>query len=217
MTNEPYLVTTDQDKDAVTALHSMCGWSPYEQTKLQTVLDDQNCFTILGGEDEHGQPAGYLSVRIQDKEAHGLWLGVNPASRGRGLGRKLMLAGLNECRARGAETYDAYIAEDNETSSNTLSMHKKLGFLFLDTFIDTGIIREGDERITMTNHHLAVSLMTIADRKEYDGKKFSCDGGGTHPIVHFKYTPKYSHVRQLIDGELTAVCPYCDKDVIYNG
>ena len=46
MTNEPYLVTTDQDKDAVTALHSMCGWSPYEQTKLQTVLDDQNCFTM---------------------------------------------------------------------------------------------------------------------------------------------------------------------------
>ena len=77
-----------------------------------------------------------------------------------------MLAGLNECRARGAETYDAYIADDNETSSNTLSMHKKLGFLFLDTFIDTGIVREGDERITMTNHHLAVSLMTIADRRE---------------------------------------------------
>ena len=45
-------------------------------------------------------------------------------------------------------------------------MHKKLGFLFLDTFIDTGIVREGDERITMTNHHLAVSLMTIADRRE---------------------------------------------------
>ena len=42
MTNEPYLVTTDQDKDAVTALHSMCGWSPYEQAKLQTVLDDEN-------------------------------------------------------------------------------------------------------------------------------------------------------------------------------
>ena len=77
--DEIYLATTDQDKDAVTALHSMCGWNPVEKTKLQVALDDENCFTILIG--SYGQPAGYSVVRVQGKEAHGLWSGIIPELR----------------------------------------------------------------------------------------------------------------------------------------
>ena len=126
-----------------------------------------------------------------------------------------MMAGFNEARSRGAEYMDGYVLSDHRTSDITLRMHKEMGYVLIGSNLDYLIV--DGKRIECTNYHLRKSLMTIADRKEYDGKKFSCDGGGTHPIVHFKYTPKYSHVRQLIDGELTAVCPYCDKDVIYNG
>ena len=62
--DEPYLATTDQDRDTITALHSICFGSE-EWTKLQAALDDKNCFTILAGYD--GQPVGYFVVRVQDK------------------------------------------------------------------------------------------------------------------------------------------------------
>ena len=215
--DEIYLATTEQDRDTITALHSMCDWNPVEKAKLQVALDDENCFTILIG--SCGQPAGYSVVRVQGKEAHGLWSGIIPARRGEGLYRKLQLAALNESRSRGAESWDAYIAEESPTSAKTLRTHKNLGCLLLDSFADvsSNSINEGGESDLITNHHIAISLMTIADRNDYDKKVFTCDGDGPHPKVFFKYTPKYSHVRELIDGELTAVCPYCDKDVIHNG
>ena len=36
--DEIYLATTDQDKDAVTALHSMCDWNGCCVTFLKTVF-----------------------------------------------------------------------------------------------------------------------------------------------------------------------------------
>ena len=214
--DEIYLATTEQDRDTITALHSMCDWNPVEKAKLQVALDDENCFTILIG--SYDQPAGYSVVRIHGKEAHGLWSGIIPERRGEGLYRKLQLAALNESRSRGAESWDAYIAEESPTSARTLQTHKNLGCLLLDSFADVSSnINEGGESDLITNHHIAISLMTIADRNDYDKKVFTCDGAGTHPKVFFKYTPKNSHVTELIDRELTAVCPYCDKDVIHNG
>ena len=213
--DEIYLADMNRDRDIITALHSMCGWNPVEKAKLEVALDDENCFTILIG--NYGQPAGYSVVRIQDKEAHGLWSGIRPERRGEGLYRKLQLAALNESRSRGAENWDAYISEDNPDAAKTLQTHKNLGCLLLDSFVDTSAFSENGDRNIITNHHIAISLMAIADRNDYDNKVFTCDGDGTHPKVFFKYTPKYSHIRPLIDGELTAVCPYCDKDVIHNG
>ena len=213
--DEPYLAEMDRDRDAITALHSVCKWNPAERAELQIALDDENCFTILIG--SYDQPAGYSVVRIQDKEAHGLWSGIRPERRGEGRYRKLQLAALNESRARGAEIWDAYIAEENPDVARTLQTHKNLGCLIVDSSPDSSIISKNNDRIAITNHYIATSLMTIADRKEYDDKTFGCDGEGTHPKVYFKYTPKYSNVRRLKDGKLTAVCPYCDKDVIHNG
>ena len=157
MTNEPYLVTTDQDKDIVTALHSIC-FGQTEWAKLQAALDDENCFALLAGCDEDGQPAGYLVVRVQDKEAHGLWLGVRPDRRGEGWAHKLSFAAINEARARGAEIYDSHVAEDNDTSDVTLHLHKKLGFVLVDSNLDW-TIRDG-KRHEFTNHRVQASLMT---------------------------------------------------------
>ena len=154
---KPYLAKTDQDRDAITALHSICFGSE-EWSKLQAALDDENCFTILGGCDEDGQPAGYIVCRVQDKESEGLWLGVRPECRGEGWGRKLMSAVLNESHARGAEVYCAQIADDYPTSAMTLHIHKNLGFITVDSNPDWSIC--DGERIKFTNHHVLVSLIT---------------------------------------------------------
>ena len=163
--DEPYLATTDQDKDAITALHLLCFGSE-EQLKLQVALDDKNCFALLAGCDENEQPTGYTVVHVQDNWAKGLWYGVRAdrlylkrnRSRKKGLGRTLMLAGINEARARGAEYLDTYVLADNRASAITLSMHKKEGFVPVDSFLDYRIV--DGKRIECTNHHLRMSLIT---------------------------------------------------------
>ena len=75
MTGEPYLVTTKAHMSAIIELHKLCFISD-EQQNLHYALLDENCFSFLGGCDEDGQPTGYTVVRVQGKEAEGLWLGV---------------------------------------------------------------------------------------------------------------------------------------------
>ena len=223
MTNEPYLVTTKLHMSYVIELHALCFGSD-EQTKLTYALLDKNCFSFLGGCDEDGKPTGYCVARVQGKSSTGLWFGVRSDRehlkrnrfRKKGLGRALMMAGFNEARARGAEYGDTYVSNDNPTSDITISMHKEMGFDFVKSFSDTYINDDG-ERVEFVNHHFRKSLMPIANYNDYDKKIFTCDGEGTHSKVHFQYTPKISNVRPLVDGRLTAVCPQCDRDVIYNG
>ena len=185
---------------------------------------DENCFSFLGGCDEDGQPTGYTVVRVQGKEAEGLWLGVRAdrlnlkrnRSRKKGLGRTLMLTAMNEARSRGAEYASIYVSDVNPTSAITIKIHKKEGFELFKSSPDSYINDDG-KRVDFTIHNLRMSLMSIANRNDYDKKIFTCDGEGTHPKVFFRYTPKISNVRELVNGELTAVCPTCDKDIIHNG
>jgi len=86
-------------------------------------------------------------------------LGVNPTCREGGWGRKLLSAVLSESRARGAETYDAKIAEDNDTSDTTLRMHKNLGFILIDSAPDFTI--QDGKRFEFMVQHVKISLMTI--------------------------------------------------------
>ena len=208
---------------SVIELHELCFISD-EQSKLTYALLDKNCFSLLGGCDEDGKPTGYTVIRVQGKEAEGLWLGVRAdrlnlkrnRSRKKRLGRTLMLSAMNEARSRGAEYASIYVSDVNPTSNITIKMHKKEGFKLFKSSPDSYINDDG-EIVDFTIHNLRMSLMSIANRNDYDKKIFTCDGEGTHPKVFFQYTPKISNVRPLVDGRLTAVCPQCDRDVIYNG
>ena len=155
---EPYLVTTDQDRDAITALHSICFGSE-EWTKLQAALDDKNCFTLLGGQDEDGQPVGYIVCQIQNELATALWLGVRPERRGEGLAQKLFLTTMNEARARNAEYLDSLPAEESSASAATIHMHKNLGFILIDSAPDFTI--QDGKRFEFMVQHVKISLMTI--------------------------------------------------------
>ena len=162
--DEPYLVKTDQDRDAVAALHSLC-FHPEEMSKLEVALDDKDCFAFLVGEDVDGQPTGYGVVRVQEKSSIGLWYGVRAdrlhlkrnRSRTKGLGRALMVAGINEARARGAEYMDGYVSGDNRACAITLRMHKEMGYVLVDS-LPAHYIVDG-KGIECTNYHLRRSLM----------------------------------------------------------
>ena len=153
---EPYLVTTDQDRDAITALHSIC-FGTAEWPKLEIALEDENCFVLLGGCDEDGQPAGYQIGRVVGKEAEGMYTGVRPERRGGGWGRKLMASAMKEARARGAETIDGQIADNNVAALQT---SKSIGYVIVDSNLDWTIDNNG-KRVEFTNYHIRASLMTI--------------------------------------------------------
>ena len=166
MTDEPYLVTTKRHMHAVMELHELC-FNSDEQPKIGYALLDKNCFALLGGCDEDGQPTGYAVVRVQGKEAEGLWIGVRAdrwnlkrnRSRKRRLGHTLFLAGINEARARGAEYINTYVLSDLRTSAITLRMHKEMGYVLVDYFSDYYTL--DGKRIECTNHHFRKSLKEI--------------------------------------------------------
>ena len=162
MTNEPYLVTTDQDKDAITALHSIC-FGDMDWSYLQAALDDENYFAILVGCDEDEQPAGYLVCHVRGKESDGKWMGVRPEKRREGLAIKVAFAGMKECRNRGAEYFNAYPCESN-THVNELGnlFHPKLGMVLMDSFSDYNI-RDGVRGEFITQHWRA-SLLTVPNK-----------------------------------------------------
>ena len=131
MTKEPYLATTDEDKDIVTAMHRHC-FADTEMPGLQVALDDNSYFIILGGDDGEGWPTGYVVCLIIDGKSTLLWIGFGSEYRGRGWGRILTLAALDESRIRGAETIDLYVAEDNTPA---IHLYKSLGFVNVDTHV----------------------------------------------------------------------------------
>ena len=125
MTNEPYLATTDEDKDIVTAMHRLC-FAETEMPGLQVALDDKRYFIILVRDDEDGWPTGYVVCRIIDGESTLLWIGVRKEHSGEGWGRILTSAALDESKIRGAETMNLYVAEDNTPA---IHLYKSLGFV----------------------------------------------------------------------------------------
>ena len=166
MTNETYLVTTDQDREDIAALHWVC-FDASEQAGLQVALDDENCFALLGGQDEDGQPTGYCVCRVhQDKSSIGLWYGVRPnrfnrnryPSRTKGLSRALMADGLTEAQARGAEYVDGYVSSVCRASAIIIRMHKEMGYVLLDSFPNYAIM--GGKRFECTTHHFRRYLIT---------------------------------------------------------
>ena len=162
MTNEPYLVTTKRHMRDVIELHSACGWSPDEQTRLTEILSDTNFVGFLIGDEK---PVGYASAYVEDKSCTGLWAGIIPDQRGGGKYRKLCLSLWNECQARGAIVFDTYIADKNHTFTKTISMHEQFGFTIVDSFPDYAFV-EG-KKVECINYHLRM-MLTKKENRESD-------------------------------------------------
>ncbi|TFD30714.1 mycothiol synthase [Cryobacterium cryoconiti] len=75
-----------------------------------------------------GRMVGYNWLKIEDDSPVGeiYVIGVHPDAAGRGLGRRLMLAGLHRLRERGCRTADLYVEAD---SAAAVTLYRSLGFL----------------------------------------------------------------------------------------
>ena len=89
---------------------------------------------------ENGKVEGYCYAHPWKERAayYPTWettVYLNPAAKGKGAGKKLMLKLIDECRERGARSLIACITAENETSCN---FHERLGFQRVSLFKEVG-------------------------------------------------------------------------------
>ena len=101
--------------------------TPWSARSLAEVMALPGVFGLLALEDEApaGAPAGFLLAQVLFEEAELLTLGVLPACRRSGLGRRLLAAGLAEAGRRGARRMTLEVAADNGAAQ---ALYRTAGF-----------------------------------------------------------------------------------------
>lgn len=142
------LRTFDPDRDrpawlslnrrAFAALPDQGGWSPEELDRRMTEPWFDPAGFLLAQEPT-GRLVGFHWTKVHgrlDGDPHGhdplgevYVLGVDPAFRGRGLGRALTLAGLHHLRARGLPVATLYVDQSNTAA---IALYTSLGFAAWD-------------------------------------------------------------------------------------
>lgn len=93
----------------------------YDDEAMAAKLDDDD-HLFLVAEDE-GEVVGFSDSTIIDAEGDVLWLHVDPAHRGRGLGDELFEITADRLRERGAETIRGMVLADNEEGNAFYEAH----------------------------------------------------------------------------------------------
>ena len=102
---------------ALAELHAACFAEAWDAEALAALLAMPGAFALVasGGERAGDGPSaiGFVMVRAIAGEAEILALGVRPAARRRGLGRRLLTAGSAEAASRGTGRLFLEVAADN--------------------------------------------------------------------------------------------------------
>lgn len=121
--NAPAIRTLDAgEMTAAAALHARCFDEAWDEPALTRLVAAPGTFALGVGENPL---AGFVLARIAAGEAEILTLAVDPASRGRGLGRRLMEAVAASALAGGATALFLEVAEDNDAAR---ALYGRLGF-----------------------------------------------------------------------------------------
>ena len=87
---------------------------PWEADFIETLLGQPGTFGLLAL--EGGEPIGFALVRVVAEDAEILAIGVLPAARRGGLGRRLVASVCDEVERRGATALFLEVAEDNDAA-----------------------------------------------------------------------------------------------------
>jgi ribosomal-protein-alanine N-acetyltransferase len=106
------------DTTPLAALHAVSFPDPWDSAAITALLTTPGTFAFH-------HPDGFVLARIAGDEAEILTLAVAPAARGRGLGRALLQAAINQAQASGAATMFLEVGVDNPAA---LALYSGLGF-----------------------------------------------------------------------------------------
>ncbi|CAO3413893.1 GNAT family N-acetyltransferase [Azospirillum doebereinerae] len=108
----------------VAALQQACfPDDPWDEASIATLACPPGGFAVLALDGE--EPVGFALARVAAEDAEILAIGVLPAGRRAGVGRRLVDAVLTGARRLGATALFLEVAEDNEAAR---SLYKACGF-----------------------------------------------------------------------------------------
>lgn len=102
------------DLDAVALLHGACFEDAWSTAAIAAVLASPGSFGLLSMSAD--SPCGFLLARVAADEAEILSLGVLPAERRRGHGRRLITAAMATAAEAGARRLFLEVAADNHSA-----------------------------------------------------------------------------------------------------
>lgn len=114
---------TPADIPSIFAIEKIAYYSPWTEETFERCF--QMHYVAMGLEDEN-HLYGYVFFSLQVGECHILNLCVNPREQRKGLGRQLLMAALQEAKAKGAGV--AYL-EVRRSNKSAIALYDKTGFV----------------------------------------------------------------------------------------
>lgn len=105
--------------------HEMFGTEAWTADSYRAEIADTATRWYVAAEGADGKLLGWAGVRVIADEAEILTVGVIPAGRRRGTGRRLLTALLDHARERGARTAFLEVRVDNDAA---ISLYEREGF-----------------------------------------------------------------------------------------
>jgi ribosomal-protein-alanine N-acetyltransferase len=111
--------------DILAALHAACFAEAWDADAFATLLAMPGAFVLLAEEPQRDAASGFVMIRGAHDEAEIIALGVERSRQRRGLGRLLLVAGIQEAAARGAQKLFLEVAADNAAA---IALYRGAGF-----------------------------------------------------------------------------------------
>ena len=118
-----------EDLNALVELEGLCFPDAWSENSLSQILADERYLVLLHHSDA-GKPLGYLIGSSLLNEAELARIAVIPQERGRGLGRKLLSAALQNWRESGVESVFLEVRAFNRAA---ISIYESCGFATIAT------------------------------------------------------------------------------------
>ena len=119
---------TQGDVPAIVAIERISFGDPWSEATFRDLLRLRHAIFLVATESRGGSVCGYVIAAVVAGEAEVLNLAVAPQSRGRGLGGRLLDAGLGIVGERGAREV---FLEVRESNSAALALYTSRGFATL--------------------------------------------------------------------------------------
>jgi ribosomal-protein-alanine N-acetyltransferase len=114
---------TVPDVKRVSELEKICFRTPWSYNALLGELDNDVAYYVVA--EKEGEVVGYAGMWVMFDEAHMTNIGVDPAFRGQGIAKDMILALMKEGLRRGAERMTLEVRETNHTAQR---LYARLGF-----------------------------------------------------------------------------------------
>lgn len=111
--------------DLLAMLHARCFQPGWHAATFSQSLVSPGAFALIAQLEPEEEPVGFVLARAAGGEAEILSIGVVPAARRGGIGRRLLAAGTTRAASAGADALFLEVAEGNQAARQ---LYEQIGF-----------------------------------------------------------------------------------------